>query len=134
VTGWFAGPSRRRRHWHAVGLAVVILVGGCSNLPGPQITLPAPPPGAAPQDATPVDEGLARILEHGGGERLQYRTAEGRSVSLALGPIYASARGAPCRLGRSDRIEPGVLAPTSYPFCRIDNRWYAMRPVVVSGY
>ena len=68
------------------------------------------------------------------GERLQYRTSDGRLVSLALGPVYSSARGVPCRLGRLDRIEPGVAAPTSYPFCRIDNRWYEMRPVVVSGY
>jgi len=68
------------------------------------------------------------------GQRLLYRLVQGGDAWLVLGPIFYSSRGVPCRIGRVTLTETGSAGPTSYPFCQIGAQWYAMKPVVVSGY
>lgn len=123
---------------HRLAAAGVLLlaaaVGGCAT----SLVVGPPLPGEiapATVDSTAVDAGLARVLESGSaGERIRYRLVDGREAWLALGPIYQSSRGVPCRVGRTSAAEAGAANPTSYPFCRIENQWYATSPVVISGY
>ncbi len=120
-----------------IGLAPALALFGCGGYSQTNTIAGLLPPAAlsAPEDATQVDPGVAQILEHGtAGERLQYQSADGRRLSLVLGPLYSSARGVPCRLGRASHLEAGGASPTSYPFCRLDNGWYEVKPVVISGY
>lgn len=116
------------------GLLLAAVVGGCAHnlVVGPPLPGEIPP---ATADSTPVDAGLTRVLDSGtAGERIRYRLVDGREAWFALGPVYQSSRGVPCRIGRVSPAEAGTANPTSYPFCRIENQWYAMRPVVISGY
>ena len=135
--GGVTGRPTRTPLRRLTALMLMLAVSGCGGYS--QTTsmegLAAPTPGSAPENATPVDPGVAQTLEHGtAGERLQYKSAEGRQLSLVLGPIYTSARGVPCRLGRAGRVGASGASPTSYPFCRLDNGWYEVTPVVISGY
>ncbi len=120
------------------GLLLAVALAGCAARfePGPSASGGQPEPAAAtPADSTPVDAGASRILEAGSaGQRLRYRLADGREAWLVLGPIYQSSRGLPCRIGRMSTADTGNAGPASYPFCRWGDRWYEMKPVVVSGY
>jgi hypothetical protein len=118
----------------ALGLSIALGVGGCASAPamiGTVSGVAAP----ATTDATAVDPGLAQSLETApSGARIIYRLPDGFERALVIGPLYQSGRGVPCRLGRAGPPLFGASVPTTYPFCRIDNQWYAMKPVVISGY
>jgi hypothetical protein len=114
-------------------LSLALALAGCA---GPAVIGPLPGWSLpAPTDATPVDPAQAQTLENAGaGASFRYPLARGGDGYLVLGPLYQSGRGVPCRLGR---LGPsGIVSTTlnTYPFCRFGNQWYAMRPVVVSGY
>jgi hypothetical protein len=123
-----------RRLAAAASLLLAVACGGC----GTPAVIGPPEPGAPPSettDSTAVGPDVARILELGtAGQSLRYRLVNGGEANFVLGPIYQSSRGLLCRIGRVSPDEAGYAGPTSYPFCRIDNRWYAMKPVVVGGY
>ena len=113
---------------------LVLVVGGCAA-PAYVGTLPTGSSAPVATDGAPVDSGLAPTLEHAAaGATITYRPVQGGEERLVLGPLYQSARGVPCRLGRLSLAEVGGVTLNSYPFCRFGNEWYAMRPVVVSGY
>ncbi len=119
-----------------------VVLGGCAALRGPAV--PAAVEGAAPGSALgptgpargrPIASAAAQVLDTAPtGGRFRYRLADGRPASFALGPLFQSALGVPCRIGR---VNPGDLrsaGPADYPFCQYHDRWYEMTPVVVSGY
>ena len=113
---------------------LVLVVGGCAA-PAYVGTLPTGSSAPVTTDSSLIDSGLAQTLQNAAaGETLRYRLVEGSEEMLVLGPLYQSARGVPCRLGRLGPAEVGGATVNSYPFCRFGNDWYAMRPVVVSGY
>jgi hypothetical protein len=115
-------------------LSLALALGGCA---GPAVigTVSTGGPAPASTDAVPVDAALAQSLETAAnGARVYYRLADGSEGVLIIGQLYPSGRGLPCRLGRVNSPEPGPTVPSSYPFCRIGNQWFAMRPVVISGY
>jgi hypothetical protein len=115
-------------------LVFAIALGGCAA-PAVIGTVSTGSPSPATTDATPVDPVLARSLEAAAdGARIRHQLVNGVEGSLVIGPIYQSGRGVPCRLGRASPAEAGAATPISYPFCRIGNQWYAMKPVVISGY
>ncbi len=122
--------------WPAVAasLSVALALGGCAE-PAVIGTVSTGAPAPSSTDAVPVDPALAQSLETAAnGARVYYRLADGSEGVLIIGPLYPSGRGLPCRLGRVNPPEPGSTVPSSYPFCRIGNQWFAMRPVVISGY
>jgi hypothetical protein len=136
--GAAAGRPTRASRWRVVATTVALALSGCggySQTTSMGALVQGGAPGSIPEDLKPVDSSTAQILEHGAaGDRLQYRSADGRQLSLALGPTYTSARGVPCRLGRLGRIDAGPATPTSFPFCRLESGWYEVTPVVISGY
>jgi hypothetical protein len=115
-------------------LMLAVACGGCGTpavIGQPEVGGPAP----ETTDSTAVAPEVARILEAGiAGQGLPYRLVNGSPATFVLGPIYQSSRGLPCRIGRVSPGEAANASPTSYPFCRIGTQWYAMKPVVVSGY
>jgi hypothetical protein len=118
----------------APSLALGLALAGCA---GPAVlgTVSTGVPAPATTDASPVDSAGAQNLETApDGSRINYRPAGGFGDSLVIGPLYQSGRGVPCRLGRAGPPATGYPVPTSYPFCRIGGQWYAMKPVVISGY
>jgi hypothetical protein len=128
-----AAPVRRRLA-AAASLLLAVACGGCGT---PAVIGELEPGGPPPEttDSTAVGPEVARILEGGSaGQSLRYRLVNGSEAIFVLGPIYQSSRGLPCRIGHVSPAEAGNASPTSYPFCRIGNQWYAMKPVVVSGY
>jgi hypothetical protein len=124
-----------RRLAAAASLLLVIAVGGCGApaVIGHPWMGESPPPMATDGISVPPD--LAQILQAGTpGQRLRYRLVQGGEAWFVLGPIFYSSRGVPCRIGRVSLPGAGNASPTSYPFCQIGEQWYAMKPVVVSGY
>jgi hypothetical protein len=110
------------------------MAGGCAA-PAFVGTLSAGASAPAATDGSLVDSGLAPTLQNAvAGTTFDYRPVQGGEELLVLGPLYQSARGVPCRLGRLSPADFGSVSLNSYPFCRFGNDWYAMRPVVVSGY
>ena len=119
-----------------VCLAATVVLGGChafrsepriepASGPGPDLSargtlVPAPAAGAL--DSAPT------------GGRFEYRLPDGRPVAVVLGGAYQSGLQVPCRLGRLSPGGSGPNAPPAYAFCRINNQWYQMAPVVVSGF
>lgn len=129
---WGSVPSRL-----VAGLALVfaIALSSCAMAPAIIGSVPPAQPTPATTDATVIDAGLSHSLETApAGTPIVYRLANGAVGSLVIGPLYHSGRGVPCRLGRSYQPSLGSAVPTSYPFCRIGSQWYAMKPVVISGY
>jgi hypothetical protein len=129
-------PERRRGHLRlrAAAIALVLALGGCAGpaviggLPGAAL-----PPVAT--DGAPVDPALGQTLATAGaGATFSYRLAGGGAGVFVLGPLYQSGRGVPCRIGRLSPAEVAGVNLNAYPFCRFGDQWYAMRPVVVSGY
>lgn len=126
----------RRRHPCAAAslLSLAAALGGCA---GPAVIggLPGAPLPPAPVDGEPVDSALGQTLSTAGvGATLRYRLAGGGEAYFVLGPLYQSGRGVPCRLGRLSPAEIASSSLNSYPFCRFGDQWYAMLPVVISGY
>jgi hypothetical protein len=127
--------ARRLRPRATVSLlSLAAALGGCAapavigGLPGAAL-----PP--APIDGAPVDPALGQTLSTAGaGATFRYRLAGGDEGYFVLGPLYESGRGVPCRLGRLSPAEIASASLNSYPFCRFGDQWYAMRPVVISGY
>jgi hypothetical protein len=115
-------------------LALAAALGGCA---GPAVIggLPAPPLPPAATDGSPVDPALGQTLSTAGaGATFRYQVAGGGEGYFVLGPLYQSGRGVPCRIGRLSSAEIAGVTLNSYPFCRFGDQWYAMRPVVISGY
>jgi hypothetical protein len=84
---------------------------------------------------TPVPAAAADVLANApAGGQFDYRLPDGRSVLLVLGAIYQSGLQVPCRIGRTSRAGGPGDGSAAYPFCRDGNQWYAMPPVVVSGF
>lgn len=126
--------AARRRLAAAASLLLSIACAGCGTPAVIGDTTPGEPPPVT-TDTTPVGPEVAGILDgRTGGPELRYRLVNGIVARLELGPIYQSSRGPLCRIGHVSPAEAGNASPTGYPFCRIGNQWYAMRPVVVSGY
>ena len=128
--GWFARAAAA-----SLGLGAVLLLSACGEHDLGGIPLPSlgMPEAAAPSG---LEKGLAGRLEKGdAGTVVKYHHPEGGGpeVELVLGPKYESARGLECRTGHVGGAA-AAGSPTSYAFCRIDGKWHAMRPVVISGY
>jgi hypothetical protein len=118
----------------APSLVLALALAGCA---GPAVlgTVSTGAPAPPTTDASPVDSAIAQSLETApDGSRISYQPADGLGGSMVIGPLYQSGRGIPCRLGRAGPPATGYPVPTSYPFCRIGGQWYAMKPVVISGY
>ena len=119
----------------AACLALAGLLGGCGSRDlGPEEPLTPPPP-AVPTRGAPVDAAAAHILDAApAGARLDYRLPDGRTAVFSLGAVYQSGLQAPCRLGKTRAAGSQSGSPAAYPFCRYGAQWYAMPPVVVSGF
>lgn len=88
-----------------------------------------------PARGSPVDAAAGQILESAPtGARFDYRLPNGRTAVFTLGAVYESGLQAACRLGKTRAAGSPSGSPASYPFCRYGAQWYAMPPVVVSGY
>jgi len=128
------------KNLRALGLTLAFVTAGLLSACGEHdlggIPLPSlgMPEAAAPSG---LEKGLAGRLEKGdAGTVVKYHHPEGGGpeVELVLGPKYESARGLECRTGHVGGAAAAAGSPTSYAFCRIDGKWHAMRPVVISGY
>ncbi len=133
--------ASKSRVLHAAAcITVMFALGGC-GMTGEFWTTDAGAAGAAampiPAVATrgsPVPPPAAQVLESApAGARLDYQSPNGGAAVLVLGATYQSGLQLPCRIGRSGIGGGRGAAPGTYVFCRQDNRWYAMPPVVVSG-
>ena len=118
-------------------LVVIIMLGGCGTTRTEAKTTASPPAPGVDQDVltrgSPVPPAAAEVLSRTpAGGRFDYLAGDQRRTAFILGTEFQSGLQVPCRLGRVDPILGD--GPTTYAFCRKGDRWYAMPPVVVSGY
>jgi hypothetical protein len=92
---------------------------------------PAGPP--VPTRGVPVPAAAGRVLDSApDGGRLDYQLPDGRPAAFVLGGVFQSGLQVPCRIGRLGGS--GGEVSGTYAFCRQGDQWYAMPPVVVSGF
>jgi hypothetical protein len=122
-------------------LMVTVMLGGCQSahdflgLDGRAGTV-APQPGPSVADrGSPVAADAAQVLDSAPpGARLDFRRPDGRPAAVVLGGVHQSGLQVPCRIGRAGAGTGRGDGPAAYAFCRQGEQWYAMPPVVVSGY
>jgi hypothetical protein len=123
----------------AACVTVTVMLGGCGmarDYMGLEARAGAPAREAGPPSparGSPVPPAAAQILDSApAGGRLDYHLADGRRATFVLGASYQSGWQVPCRIGRVKADASN--GPTAYAFCHQGDQWYAMTPVVVSGY
>jgi hypothetical protein len=83
----------------------------------------------------PVPAAAGRVLDSAPtGGRLDYQLPDGRPAAFVLGGVFQSGLQVPCRVGRLGPGGSGGNVPGTYAFCRQGDQWYAMPPVVLSGF